>query len=195
MQIIVGFCRASRCRCSRLGRVLQLETRRRIPAMPCCSPTIPFDLAHIIGAFIAMTALPKRHDFRGISQRVCATSNRSHREPSCASLPPIGAAVSEDRMVTSGDSSSSLTFAPPLAKPPAAIALRSIARRDRANGRGASAGPPRPVRDIRDRIPSEISGLSFSPRTTKIAITKMRARAPICGKEQIIRGENNARQG
>lgn len=67
------------------------------------------------------------------------------------------------RMVTSGDSSSSPTFAPPLAKSPGATGLRSIARKDWAHGRGASAGPRRPAPDTRDRIPSKISDLSFSP--------------------------------
>lgn len=94
MRIIVGFCRASRCRCSRLGRVLQLETRRRIPAMPRCSPTIPFDLAYIIGAFLAMTALPKRQDFRGKFAANLRDVESINREPGRASLPPICASVS-----------------------------------------------------------------------------------------------------
>lgn len=195
MQIIVGFCRASRCRCSRLGRVLQLETRRRIPAMPCCSPTIPFDLAHIIGAFIAMTALPKRQDFRGSSQRVCATSNRSIPSRAVRACRRSARRPRPAGWSRRADSSSSPTCAPPLAKSPGATGLRSITQKDWALRPGARAGPRRPVPDTRDRIPSKISDLSFSPRTTKIAITKMRARAPICGKEQIIQGEDNARQG
>ena len=94
--------------------------------------------------------------------------------------------------VTSGDSSSMLIFAPPLAGPPDAAGPRSIARKDRAHGRGASAGPRHPARDLRDRIQSKISGLSFSPRTTKIAITKPRARAPIAARTRSSRERQRA---